>query len=470
MTKEDATIGNTSGTFRGFQHLDANYIYCPNQFFDVCLSNCSRGTVRFVAYLLRRTLGWRDENGSPIEEKFSIPDQDFITQAGVSKGAIRSVSDEVISRGFVCRTEAGRAKSKGSAGQSAEYTLRWDGRGEYVTDLNSFQGFYAGGGNCSPIPNAFFDQVVPYQRLAVTKVVGTVLRYTVGFESKYGGRRRQASLSLTAIQRYANIKDRTTASSAAEQSRNENFIRRVHEGCFDSRRRVQRAAVYAPRWLDETTTEIIGTKTRPVSNRFKNPTSVGTETRPVERFKNQTSRKTAKKDTYKQQDAVVDNAEGYELLVKEGIGRNAARTLSASVTFEEIQNQIKWLAFRNPENRPAMLRKAIEEEWCEPDGIVEHKRHEHAREREEQENIERAAREAAIAAQKQKHLERRTRLLACWREQSTQDQQKCRQTAVEQAASDLQRRLIHKSSLDSPTPEILEMMALAIAEPIGESS
>ena len=52
--------------FQGFEPLTANYVYCPNQFFDVLLPHGSRGCVRLVAYLLRRTLGWLDANGEPI--------------------------------------------------------------------------------------------------------------------------------------------------------------------------------------------------------------------------------------------------------------------------------------------------------------------------------------------------------------------------------------------------------------------
>jgi hypothetical protein len=49
--------------FVGFLPLTGNFLYCPNQFFDLCLAHHSRGVVRLVGYLLRRTLGWLDEHG-----------------------------------------------------------------------------------------------------------------------------------------------------------------------------------------------------------------------------------------------------------------------------------------------------------------------------------------------------------------------------------------------------------------------
>ena len=46
--------------FRGFELPWSNTTYTPNQFFDVCLPHCSRGAIRVVAYIIRRTLGWCD--------------------------------------------------------------------------------------------------------------------------------------------------------------------------------------------------------------------------------------------------------------------------------------------------------------------------------------------------------------------------------------------------------------------------
>ena len=91
----------SSEPFSGFEHLTANFIYCPNQFFDVCLSHSSRGVVRLVAYLLRRTLGWLDKNGEPIEQDISVSYTELVEHAGISRGAIRPAIDEAIQAGLV---------------------------------------------------------------------------------------------------------------------------------------------------------------------------------------------------------------------------------------------------------------------------------------------------------------------------------------------------------------------------------
>lgn len=204
--------------------------YSPNQFFDVCLPNCSRGTVRLVAYLLKRTLGWLDENGNPIEQDVSVSYRQLIAEAGVSRGALRDAIDEAIAGGFIVCTRRGRVNSIESAAEKASFALRWDSGGTYAKDAQSFQGFYAGEGHRSPIPNAFFDRVVRQESLAVTKIVGTVLRHTVGYQNQFGGRRSQAPLSYSYIQQYAAILDRGTVSQAIRQALATGYIRCVEEG------------------------------------------------------------------------------------------------------------------------------------------------------------------------------------------------------------------------------------------------
>ena len=100
--------------FNGFEHLTANYLYCPNQFFEVCLPNYSRGTVRLVAYMLRKTLGWLDKEGNPVEQNINISYRDLIAEAGISRGAIRKALDEAVAGGFITCIQKGQANGKQS--------------------------------------------------------------------------------------------------------------------------------------------------------------------------------------------------------------------------------------------------------------------------------------------------------------------------------------------------------------------
>jgi hypothetical protein len=56
------------GDFGGFQLPGSNTTYTPNQFFDVVLRDAkTTGVVRAVAYIVRKTLGWSNPDGSPQE-------------------------------------------------------------------------------------------------------------------------------------------------------------------------------------------------------------------------------------------------------------------------------------------------------------------------------------------------------------------------------------------------------------------
>lgn len=441
--------------FQGFEPLDANYIYCPNQFFDLCLRHCSRGAVRFVAYLIVRTLAWRDENGNPINEVFGISDRELVQHAAISKGAIRSVADEVVSLRFVQCVQEGKPKSKGCAGQSAKYMLRWDEKGDYVTDLNGFQGFYASGGNCSPIPRAFFDTVIPFKRLAMTKVIGTVLRHTAGFECKYGGRRQQAVLPLSSIQRYANIKDRKVVVSALDDSVVQNFIRCLDPGRFTHRSDLQKAAVYAPKWLGEHKDELIGPKSPPADDRSKKPTRNGPKKPPANQSKKPTSRKRQKKDISKQDAVVSDQKIAIGLLTGTGFDMPTAKSLVGSRGLEVIQRQIEWLPDRKPRENPlGMLRRAIEEDWPMPTAATERERRRALRKREEDEDARRMSEEAAIVATKKERACRRKRLLGEWEHASPDLRRDWIRKAASAESSAALSGIIRRQRVDSKTPHV----------------
>jgi hypothetical protein len=69
--------------FAGFAAPTSNTTYTPNQFFDVCLPHCSRGTVRLVAYMIRKTLGWCDAHGNPQQEVIQFSYSELERYAGV---------------------------------------------------------------------------------------------------------------------------------------------------------------------------------------------------------------------------------------------------------------------------------------------------------------------------------------------------------------------------------------------------
>ena len=384
--------------FAGFEPLGANFLYCPNQFFDVCLPHTSRGTLRLVAYLLRRTLGWLDHEGRPIEQRIAVTYTELIREAGISRGAIGDAVDAAIKARLVRRVARGRSKTTGDAGKSSSFELAWaEADAAYTTDPRAFDGFFAGEGNRSPIPNAFFDVVVPAEPLAIVQVVGAVLRHTVGYQNQFGGRRGSAPLSYSYLQRYTGIGGRRHLADALFTALGKGYVQCVREGAFgiDADGDPQ-AAHYAVRWAanaegnasvgpkreptiptraDRRSVQKghrdVGPKREPIE-RSKKGTGIGSRTAPANRFKQGTEEKTSSKDTLKRQQHEAEAAAARDLLIGEGFDASAARRLATAASVDSIRQQIAWLPRRRPtRNRLGMLRQSILESWPEPQAIDE---------------------------------------------------------------------------------------------------
>jgi hypothetical protein len=446
-----------SAVFRGFEPLDANYVYCPNQFLDVCLPNCSRGAVRIVAYLLRQTLGWLDEQGNPRQQDIVVTYNDLINKAGVSRGAISAALNEAVAGGFIERCQEASARSAGTAGQSAVYRLRWDATGKYTKQSERFAGFYGGEGHRTPIPNTFFDQVVPCEPLSVVKVVGTVLRYTVGYQNQFGGRRPCAPLSFNRILQYAKLSDRTTLTEAIRKAQDVGYIRCIESGQFSADKSNQRAATYSVCWLEKARTGDDGSKIRPEADQLKKPTSNGSETRPKDRFKNQTSKKTEPNNTLKQQQAAA-----VDLLLQAGFDRDAAVQLAGESSLEVIENQITWLEARNPrDNRLGMLRKAIQEDWSPPRSVELKFEQKRQRQRDQQRQQVKREEEGHITAEKKERRKRKERLLVEWGSAPLKQRQQWVTAAIDIEPSATLSDIIKRQGTDTDSPHVNVLNVIA---------
>ena len=118
------------------------------------------------------------------------------------------------------------------------------------------------------IPNQFFTRLLPTEPLSVLKVIGSVIRFSIGFEVKRGFRRQQAALSYSDIQRYSKIGSRQDLASALKHALASNFIQHLEPGHFDPNAgRASKAAIYGLKWAtDARYCEGTGSKSVPVSN------------------------------------------------------------------------------------------------------------------------------------------------------------------------------------------------------------
>jgi len=262
-----------SQAFQGFKLPTSSTTYTPNQFFDVVLPHASRGCLRLVAYIIRKTLGWSDEHGNPQNPSAHVTYRELIENAGISRGAIKEAIAEAMDKRFIDCLRFGQPHKAGEEGFSALYSLKWDEREEYVTSLPEFNGFFAGNGNLTHIPNQFFDYLVPREALAVVRVVGVIIRHTIGFQTRFGFRRQHVEMSFSEIMRRTGIASSSTVSGALKAAIEGRYIRKVSEGVFDPEAgALSKATTFGIFWEDSPQFEPengIGSKIE-AENRFKN--------------------------------------------------------------------------------------------------------------------------------------------------------------------------------------------------------
>ena len=266
-----------SQAFHGFKLPTSSTTYTPNQFFDVVLPHASRGCLRLVAYIIRKTLGWSDEHGNPQNPNAHVTYRELIENAGISRGAIKEAIAEAMDKRFIDCLRFGQPHKAGEEGFSALYSLRWDEREEYVTSLPDFNGFFAGNGNLTHIPNQFFDYLVPREALAVVRVVGVIIRHTIGFQTRFGFRRQHVEMSFSEIMRRTGIASSSTVSTALKSAIEGSYIRKVSEGVFDPEAgAMSKATTFSVFWED--------------SPQFEPETGNGSKIEAEDRFKNRSGK------------------------------------------------------------------------------------------------------------------------------------------------------------------------------------
>lgn len=410
--------------FHGYAPPTSSTTYTPNQFFDVVLPHASRGCLRLVAYLIRKTLGWSDEEGNPQNPEAYVSYRELIDTAGVSRGAIKDAIQEALDKRYITCLRFGQPHRANEEGYSALYSLKWDEREQYVTDPEEFDGFFAGNGNLTHIPNDFFDYTIPNEPLAVIQVIGVIIRNTIGWQTKFGMRRQKIEMSFSEIMRRTGIGSRTTISNALKAAIDGYHIRRVERGVFDTNAGAEsRATVYAIRWQDDEDSDRAkieqpnlfdfdegnGSKSGPGLSGSNSPSK--TTVQKVDRsstvqnldrgvspksgpangsasgpgtvqnvdsneFKKRTDIKTTNLNNLPKQHQTAEPdvaVGGHSLsllcgkLMAEGLEASTAKRLVENYPAERIERQIEWLPLRNVRtSKTGMLIRAIERDMPKP--------------------------------------------------------------------------------------------------------
>jgi hypothetical protein len=359
----------------GFDPPCSNVTWCPNQFLELVLPHFPRGVVRVVGWLLWQTLAWNDAAGQPVRHCHRLTWDALQRRANVSRGALGATLREA-ERAQLLRI----LRDAGAADRAARFELRW-ADGPYVREPGQFLGFFRGRGHRTYVPNQFFTVVVAHEPLAVVRVVGAVIRHSIGFEAERGYRRTEAALSCRRLAGLTRLSTRHVT-AALRRAIAAGYLRKVAAGRFGG---IAESARYALRWTDDygdagtpRSEKVDSAARRRVgSGRTTATVQEGMQRqfrkvhRPMEEMKplpNETLRKAVpgKPAPVDEGDAPGSLAAAQRRLRDIGFTERAVEAL-ARYPPERIERQIVWLADRAPSRSPlGMLRRAIEEDWPAP--------------------------------------------------------------------------------------------------------
>jgi hypothetical protein len=199
--------------------------------------------------MIRKILGWVDEHGNPTRERLCFTHRDLTEYTHVPRETITNAIDEAIQRNFISCLARPRASSLGKAARSGVYELKWDLAGGYTHNPENFRGFFYPEAavittheNGNPvqrakaarknIPNAFFDYLLPRERLSVIRTVGALLFYSIQW-TKGGERREDVSFSITDLANLAKM-SRQHVHKALTEAIESGYVERVSPGFFNA--------------------------------------------------------------------------------------------------------------------------------------------------------------------------------------------------------------------------------------------
>ena len=110
-------------------------------------------------------------------------------------------------------------------------------------------------GRFTMVPNQFFDEIVPNEPASVTKLVGLVIRRTLGWQEADGQRRQQAQISYSEFRREMNMSNDTVA-AALQIALHKGYIVKLREGRLNSKTGTAIGAFYGLAWSQADTPEL----------------------------------------------------------------------------------------------------------------------------------------------------------------------------------------------------------------------
>ncbi len=460
MAKNESAAGST---FAGFERPDATFIMCPNEFLDLIVPNHSRGCVRLVAHVLYETLRWLKEDGTPNRQEISIPFNELIHKAGISRGAASRVKREAEHGNFIEVTKRGVAHRSGSSGQAAVVCLKWSHDSQPAKTPDKFTGFFSGVGHFTAMPHSYFSRIIRNESLATIKFVSVIFRNTVGYQTQFG-RRKSIPLSFHNLHRLTNIKSPTALSKTIKHCLKSNYIELLEAGVWRPGKLTSKAAVYGPKYSDSPQLQL----QQEHIDRFKKCSHKLSNTDGTKRFKNcsRGSSKTVADQQFKKCSPIKNlenktqtnsvDEKSIQMLMAAGFTESSATKLSSQAERGVIEKQIEWIRYRRSrKNHLGYLRTAILEDWdLPPEAKVKQKMKQLRAKEQAHRNIEQTDEETKKVVSRHK-----SKLCEIWYSLSTKERQQIKQKAIALEPASCRPYLQKKTATDRPASQFLNEVA-----------
>ncbi len=402
--------------FQGFHDPRRYYTQIPDYLLDFLLPELSGSELKVVYYVARHTFGFLRDDAAISWSRFldgtvSREGKRLDWGAGVSRRALKESLDSLIERGMLVK-ERQRSVRRGDEASLYSLHLLPHEEEEPPRDLDGHWGFRLMP-HSTGMPNQLFDVLLPHLTEGELKTISYIIRRTLGMK------RESAEISYSQFTRGITTEDGRVLDRGTGLS--ERTVQNALSGLI-TKRCIKRldpppnqgpGATYAYRLrtVDESEQQEAGsvggrqevpnvdgrkyhtgvekdsTKSGQEvshggSRRYhreeeKGSTGEGSRNYHTAIAENSTHEKqylnTVKDSLEKQQqpstDVTVNDISSVVVaLVDLGITKKIARDLAVRYTAELIHEQIDMLPYRQADNPPAVLVKAIREEWAPPAG------------------------------------------------------------------------------------------------------
>ncbi|MDP9379722.1 MAG: replication protein [Chloroflexota bacterium] len=383
--------GRNRAPFPGFQR--PTYTQVPDEFFHLAPELLERH-LKILLYVMRRTFGFRKDRDrisiSQFLEGITTRDGRRLDRGcGLSKPSLLQGLRELREAGYLIAT---RAKGPDGGDSVTEYQLNLaPERAQSAGNLTSFKSFRAP--KHVQVPDELFDVLLPDLNAGQLKVVLFICRRTFGYGINSTPLRRaeivqgaglsesKLKVAIKQLKEYGvvTVEERRSAERGSEASVYRlNVVSRQED---DEELEDGGSQSLPPRGLQSLPRR--GSKNSPPGGSVYLPPGSaeslprgGQETGRTggaESLPDNTS-ETVEQETEQQHSAVTHAPASMDIvvaLVSTGITRKTAEALARIFPAETILAQIDMLPYRHAENPPAMLVRAIQEDWAPPLGYGE---------------------------------------------------------------------------------------------------